>query len=255
MSKKGNVAIITGASSGMGREFVFQIAQGYPGIQEFWLIARREKRLEEVEQKLLGRKVKVLPLDLSREEEIERYQEILQKEKPKVRILVNAAGYGMIGKTNKMEYKDCTGMIDLNCRALTALTHITLPYLSQGSQIIQMASSAAFLPQPGFAVYAASKSYVLSFSRALGRELQDRGITVTAVCPGPVKTEFFEIAERYQSVKIYKKLSMVRADKVVHQALVDAKRGKTVSVYGGLMKGFHLLTKILPTDFLMMFVR
>ena len=123
------------------------------------------------------------------------------------------------------------------------------------SRIIQMASSAAFMPQPGFAVYAASKSYVLSLSRALGSELKERAITVTAVCPGPVKTEFFDIAETYENVKLYKKLTMAQVEKVVRQALVDAAAGKSVSVYGSLMKGFRLLTKFLPADFLMTFVR
>ena len=121
-------------------------------------------------------------------------------------------------------------------------------------QIIQMASSAAFMPQPGFAVYAASKSYVLSFSRALGCELKERDISVTAVCPGPVKTEFFDIAETYEAVRLYKKLTMAKADKVVYQALVDAKHGRSVSVYGPLMKGFRVLAKFLPADFMMMFV-
>ena len=145
-------------------------------------------------------------------------------------------------------------MVDINCRALTAVTHIVLPYITKKGQIIQMASSAAFMPQPGFAVYAASKSYVLSFSRALGCELKGRDISVTAVCPGPVKTEFFDIAETYEAVRLYKKLTMAKADKVVYQALVDAKHGRSVSVYGPLMKGFRVLAKFLPADFMMMFV-
>lgn len=255
MGKKGNVAIITGASSGMGREFAVQIAQNYPSIHEFWIIARRKERLEELQEKLLGRKVKILALDLSRQEGIDALEQALEKEQPRVRILVNAAGFGIIGKIGKMKEEDCTGMVDINCRALTAVTHITLPYMTKQGQIIQMASSAAFMPQPGFAVYAASKSYVLSFSRALGRELAGKGITVTAVCPGPVKTEFFDIAETYEAVKLYKKLTMARADKVVYQALVDAKHGRSVSVYGPLMKGFRILAKFLPVDFLMLFVR
>jgi short-subunit dehydrogenase len=255
MGKKNNVAIITGASSGMGREFALQIARRYSGIQEFWLIARRTERLQEVERKLSGKTVKLLSLDLGQQEDIEQFEQVLLEEKPQVKMLINAAGYGIIGHTDKMEYRDCTGMIDVNCRALTAITHITLPYLSRGSRIIQMASSAAFLPQPGFAVYAASKSYVLSFSKALGRELREREISVTAVCPGPVKTEFFEIAERYESVKLYKKMTMVSAGKVVHQALTDAAHGRSVSVYGGFIKVFRVLAQILPADFLMMFVR
>lgn len=255
MDKKNNVAIITGASSGIGREFALQIAHSYRNIQEFWLIARRRDRLEELEHKLLGRTVKVLELDLSKEEALESFQEVLQQEKPRVRMLVNAAGFGMIGKLDGMKYHDCVGMVDVNCRALTALTYMTLPYMPGQSRIIQMASSAAFMPQPGFAVYAASKSYVLSLSRALGSELRERGITVTAVCPGPVKTEFFDIAETYENVKLYKKLTMAQVEKVVRQALEDAAKGRSVSVYGALMKGFRLLAKFLPADFLMWFVR
>lgn len=255
MGKKGNVAIITGASSGMGREFAVQIAQNYPSIHEFWIVARRRERLEELQEKLLGRRVKILALDLSRQEGIDTLEKALAEEQPRVRILVNAAGFGIIGKIGKMKEEDCTGMVDTNCRALTAVTHITLPYMTEQGQIIQMASSAAFMPQPGFAVYAASKSYVLSFSRALGRELAGRCITVTAVCPGPVKTEFFDIAETYEAVKLYKKLTMARADRVVYQALVDAKHGRSVSVYGPLMKGFRILAKFLPVDFLMLFVK
>lgn len=133
MGKKGNVAIITGASSGMGREFAIQIAQFYPSIQEFWIIARRKERLEELQEKLLGRRVKILALDLGRQEDIDALKQTLEEEKPHVRILVNAAGFGMIGKVGKMKEKDCTGMVDINCRALTAVTHIVLPYYEKGA--------------------------------------------------------------------------------------------------------------------------
>lgn len=253
--KKGNVAIITGASSGMGREFALQIAQGYRSVEEIWLIARRRDRLESLEQQLLGRNVRLLPLDLTKEEDLEQFDLILQQEKPRIRVMVNAAGYGIIGEVRNMRLGDTVGMVDLNCRALTALTYMVLPYLSHGSNLIQMASSAAFMPQPKFAVYAASKSYVYSFSRALAREVESQGITVTAVCPGPVKTEFFDIAETYEAVKLYKKLTMARADKVVRRALLDAKHGRTVSVYGISMKAFRLLCKLLPREYMMNFVK
>ena len=111
-----------------------------------------------------------------------------------------------------MTVDDVTGMLNLNCRALAAITHISLPYMSGPSNIINLASSAAFLPQPSFAIYAASKSMVLSFSRALNRELEEKGITVTAVCPGPVKTEFFDVAQKYTKSKPYKMI--LRADPV-----------------------------------------
>lgn len=253
--RKGNVAIITGASSGIGREFALQIAQGYRSVEEIWLIARRRDRLENLQQQLLGRKVRIFTLDLTRQDELEQFDRILQQEKPHVRVMVNAAGYGIIGEVRSMSLQDTVGMIDLNCRALTVLTYMVLPYLSQGSNLIQMASSAAFMPQPKFAVYAASKSYVYSFSRALAREVADQGITVTVVCPGPVKTEFFDIAETYEQVKLYKKLTMAKADKVVRRALLDAKHGKTVSVYGVIMKAFRLLCKFFPRDYMVKFVK
>ena len=99
------------------------------------------------------------------------------------------------GGVRELSVSDQTEMAELNCTALTAVTSMVLPFMPNNSRILQFASSAAFLPQPGFAVYAATKAYVLSYSRALNRELKDRGISVTAICPGPVKTEFFDIAQ------------------------------------------------------------
>ncbi len=255
MKKKGNIAIITGASSGMGREFALQIAQGYRSVEEIWLVARRRDRLEALEKQLLGRKVRIFTLDLGTEEGLQELEEALEQEKPSIRILVNAAGYGLIGTVEDLSRQENTGMIDLNCHALTAITYMAIPYMRKNSNIIQLASSAAFMPQPKFAVYAASKSYVLSFSRALARELKSKDIYVTAVCPGPVKTEFFDKAETYEAVKLYKKLTMAKADKVVRQALLDAKHKKTVSVYGGIMKVFRGLCKVLPKDWLLGFVK
>ena len=118
---------------------------------------------------------------------------------------------------------------------------------------VSPASAAAFLPQPGFAVYAATKAYVLSYSRALGKELAGRGIKVTAVCPGPVDTEFFTLAEEHASAPVYKKLFMSKTEDVAARALADSRAGKTVSVYGGPMKLFRLLAKLVPTDLLLKF--
>lgn len=255
MKKKGNIAIITGASSGLGREFALQIAQGYRSVEEIWLVARRRDRMEALEKQLLGRRVRIFTLDLSKEEDLEKMEDILEQEKPSIRVVVNAAGYGLIGEMEELTRQENTGMIDVNCRALTALTYMVIPYMRKNSNIIQIASSAAFMPQPKFAVYAASKAYVLSFSRALARELKPKEIYVTAVCPGPVKTEFFDIAETYEAVKVYKKLTMARADKVVRRALLDAKHQRTVSVYGGIMKAFRILCKVVPKDWLLGFVK
>jgi len=147
-------------------------------------------------------------------------------------------------------------MIDVNCTALTAITNIILPYMNKKrSNIINIASSAAFLPQPSFAVYAATKSFVLSLSTALNKELSKTGIRVTAVCPGPVETEFFDIAEVHHCVKIYKKLVRAKAEDVVNIALLDAYSGSHISVYGITMKLFRIIAKILPHNLIIKFIK
>lgn len=252
------IAVITGASSGIGREFALQIAQKYKTVEEIWLIARRKDRLNEVKAEIKAvssKLVRILALDLTDETDIKFYRNLLERQDPSIRVLVNAAGYGIAGHFENMTVDDVAGMIDLNCKALAAITHISLPYMSGPSNIINLASSAAFLPQPSFAVYAASKSMVLSFSRALGRELEGRGITVTAVCPGPVKTEFFDVAQKYTKSKPYK--MVLRADpvKVVKLALFDAYYMSSVSVYSPLMKAFRIVCKYLPHSLLIKFMK
>ena len=160
--------------------------------------------------------------------------------------LANAAGFGKIGNVCDLPEKDQTGMVQVNCTALTAVTTMVLPFMPQNSRILQFASSAAFLPQPGFAVYAASKAYVLSYSRALNRELKSRKIFVTAVCPGPVRTEFFDIAQTTGEIPLYKKLVMADPGKVVAKAIRDSIAGREVSVYGIWMKVFWVLAKVFP---------
>lgn len=252
------VAIITGASSGIGREFALQIAQRYRTIDEIWLIARRKDRLAEVKTEInavSGKLVRILALDLTDETDIKFYRNLLERQAPSIRVLVNAAGYGIAGHFENMKVDDVTGMLNLNCRALAAITHISLPYMSGPSNIINLASSAAFLPQPSFAIYAASKSMVLSFSRALNRELEEKGITVTAVCPGPVKTEFFDVAQKYTKSKPYKMILRADPVKVVKKALFDAYYMSDISVYSPLMKAFRLVSKYLPHSLLIRFMK
>jgi len=239
------IAIVTGASSGMGREFIMQIADRFNGIGEIWAIARREERLEELSP-LVPVKVRSFAIDLTDDSKLMRLQDILAKEKPEVKWLINSAGYGKIGDVGTINIGDEMGMVELNCKALCAVTHMVLPYMSENSRIIQFSSAASFLPQPGFAIYAATKSFVLSYSRALNEELKKRGIYVTAVCPGPVKTEFFDIAETTGKIPLYKRVVMADPKKVVRLALRDSMMGRPVSVYGITMKFFRLLCKTVP---------
>lgn len=249
-----NIAVITGASSGLGREFVRQIDSMYTHLDEIWVIARRKERLLELSKEVIV-KLRILPYDLAEEEELKEFYKLLKKERPIIRMLVNSAGYGIIGKFTKSDWEESIGMIHLNCSVLTSITYHCLPYMRNNGRIIQIASSAAFLPQPKFAVYAATKSYVLSFSRALNKELKSRGIFVTAVCPGPVSTEFFHRAEKREKMALYKMLVMAKAPDVVRDAMNASLRRKDVTVYGMMMKLVAITAKMLPHKLLLSIFR
>ncbi len=240
-----NIAIVTGASSGMGREFVFQIANRYPKLDEIWVIARRKDRLLNLTKKVPVN-LRIFDMDLSDEKELKELECVLSDEKPNVRMLVNSAGFGFLADFTEEKWDTWGGMIDLNCKSLSRVTYMVLPYMKKGARIINLASSAAFVPQPGFNVYAAGKAYVLSFSRALHAELKKRQITVTAVCPGPVRTDFFKVADPNHSTRFFKKLIIAEPRNVVFKALDDARLNKDVSVYGNTMKIFCILCKVFP---------
>ncbi len=247
------IAIVTGASSGMGREMVYQLADRFGGLSEIWVIARRSDRLDDFDGKL-PLKIRKFAIDITNTESLKTLDTALKVVKPDVKILVNAAGCGRNGSIGEISPQDVRTMIRLNDEALTAVTELVLPYISGNSRIIQFASAAAFMPQPGFAVYAATKAYVLSYSRALAKELKSRKITVTAVCPGPVDTEMLEQLSKDSEQPAYKKLVTMKPETVVKTAISDSLMGKQVSVPGVMMKGFAVLCKVLPHDLLMGFI-
>lgn len=249
------IAVITGASSGMGRELALLLDQRIPNIQELWLIGRRRERLLSLERRI-RKKCRLLSMDLLEPSSFLSYERALEESGAEIVFLVNAAGFGKIGAVSRLSLSEQLAMIDLNLRSLTAFCRVSIPYLSGKSRIINFASAAAFLPQPDFSVYAAGKSYVLSFSEALDEELRGSGCRVCAVCPGPVKTEFFDVAERDgQSIAAYKILFMARPDRVARLALRDSVLGKKCSVYGYSMKLFRLLAKLLPHRFFFFLLR
>lgn len=246
MIRQRRIAVVTGASSGMGREFVRQIGYFYRDLDEIWVIARRKERLEQLREESRI-PLRVFGGDLTKKQVYKEYHTTLRELSPDVRMLVNGAGFGKSGTFAKIAVegkKLQTDMVDLNCRALTRMTEMTLPWMGMGSRILNLASAAAFCPQPGFAVYAATKSYVLSFSRALRAELRKRGIHVTAVCPGPVDTEFFAVSGELTDP--LKKLSLAKAPAVVHQALKDSRKKRPLSVYGTAMKAARAGAKLIP---------
>lgn len=249
-----NIVIITGASSGIGREFARRMDLSFDTIDEFWLVARSQDKLKELAN-TMRHETRLFTMDVTDNTQLEQLEKAVSDEKAVVRMLINCAGYGIMGDFSKMNRSDETGMIRLNCEALTNITHRMIPYMKRGSRIIQLASSAAFMPQINFAVYAATKSYVLSFSRALGQELRERGIYVTSVCPGPVDTPFFDIAEQHGKTLAIKKYTMVRADQVVKQALKDSLHKKPKSVYSLPIRGFELLAKLVPHELILLITR
>ncbi len=189
-------------------------------------------------------KIRTIAIDMTDEGKLARFAEMLMIRNAGISVLVNCAGAGIYGAFEKQSRDEVTQTIRLNVLALTQMTKFCLPYMRKGSKIIQLSSGSAFLPQADFAVYAASKAYVYSFSLALREELQKKGISVTTVCPGPVKTPFLDHAYgRYGEMNTLKKMTMAKPEKVVKKALQDCKKHKAVSVYGLPMKLLYGLTK------------
>jgi len=241
------IAVITGASSGMGREFVLQLSREKQ-FDEIWVIARRTDRLESLRDEVTT-PIRPLSLDLTRDESIETYRALLEAEKPEVSVLVNASGIGKFGTFSDMKLEDMNRMIDLNCKAYVAMTYATLPYLKEGSEVYQLDSLSSFQPVPYICVYGATKAFVLSFSRALNVELKKRGIRMMAVCPGWVKTEFFDHAVTDDTITYYNKF--FTPEEVITRALRDMKRGKDVSICGFSVRAQVFFTKLLPHKLVM----
>jgi len=237
------IIIVTGASSGLGRGFAEALG-ARKNVDEIWVIARRSDRLEELKNTILA-KVVPISLDLSYNDCIEKYRQLLADQNPEVVALVNAAGYGRFGEFENITLSDQMGMIDLNVAALTAVTYHTIPYLASGAEVYQIGSFSAFLPLPYVSVYAATKAYVVSFSRSLNVELAHRKIRVMAVCPKWVRTEFFDRAAEQPDVVTYYD-HFYTVDQVVKRALRDMKRGKDLSTCGVRARTEARLLKLLP---------
>ncbi len=236
------IAVVTGASSGMGRCFVEKLDK-LEKFDEIWVIARRRERLEAL-QESVSAKIRAIPLDLSKYESYEEYEKILKEHNPTVQVLVNASGFGIFGANADISLKEKLEMCDLNDKALVAITDLTLPYIPNGGQIYQLGSLSAFQPVPYIGVYAATKAFVLSYSRSLNVELKKRKIRVMAVCPGWVKTEFFDRAVTDDTITYYN--HYFTSEEVVNRAVKDMKKGKDVSVVGFDIRCQVLLTKLLP---------
>ena len=247
-----NVIIVTGASSGMGKEFLIQILDKEKDIDEIWAIARNESRLKEL-KKNISDLIVPLKLDLSNMEDLKKYKDKIEKEKPNVFILANCAGFGIFDHSENVDTDIKLNMIDLNVKAPVALIDYTLPYMKENSKIMNIASCAGFQPIPYINDYAATKSFLLSYSRALNRELKYKNIHVLAVTPYWTKTEFFDRAIDDKKKKVVINYNaMYEAKDVMSKAIKDLYNNKKdVSCYGFMNNFQKILTKILPHKLVM----
>ena len=244
------IAIVTGASSGMGKEFVLQL-KDYVQVDEVWAIARRTEALEKLEQES-GLKVRPISLDLCREESFRTVEQLLAEEKPDVKLLVNAAGFGKFGAYHKVSLVDDARMVDLNCKALLLMTRLVIPYMAPGSHILQLDSLSAFQPVPYITTYGATKAFVLSYSRAMNRELRSAGIRMMTMNPGWVKTEFFRHAFQTNEGEVQYFDRLYEAKDVVATGLKDLyKTKKDCSIHGFPVKFQVFLVKLVPHRFVM----
>ncbi len=234
------ITIITGANSGIGFEFARQLyGQEQSGTKEFWLIARNSEKTDESIKRIIdefgkkeGTTLRNIPLDISGRNGVVRFKETLESEEENgeygIETLVNNAGFGTYGEFAETPLEKEIDMVDLNCASLTGICGLCIPRMDRGSSIINVSSLAAFLPLGNFAVYAATKSYVLSFSVALAAELKDKGISVTALCPGSVSTNFANVASNGARKEV---LHGKSPEKVVSHCIKKARKGEKIVLW------------------------
>jgi short-subunit dehydrogenase len=252
---EGSNALITGASAGIGREFARQLAGR---ARSLVLVARRRERLEELRDELPKRdpnlSVYIRVTDLSDQSAVIDLCDWLEREKITIDLLINNAGLGDLGSFATSELQRVKEMLAVNVTALTLLTRLLLPGMiaRKRGAILNVSSSASFLPIAGFAVYAATKAYVTSFSEAIRAELHDTGITVTSLCPGPVHTEFTKVAHRNAASrkKSGPEFTHVSVETVVQEALEALERNKPLVIPGFVMKLAMLLVRLTPMPIL-----
>lgn len=247
------IAVITGASSGLGRQYVSEIAKKEKNIDEIWVIARRRERLTEL-QKLSSVRIRPVPMDLINPSSMRELSELYKRENPEIGILINAAGFGKIGNYQSVSCEESDRMIALNCRAAVDVTQLSLPYMKKEDRIIEICSTAGFQPFQFLAVYAASKAFLYRYTRALRVELFPRGIKVTAVCPYWIKdTEFIPTAEETSPekklIRHYPLASHVKS--VASISLANSRIGMPVSTPGIMCTLHRIVAKVIPSELLM----
>lgn len=246
-----NIAIITGASSGLGKEFVCAVNQRYSSLDEIWVVARREDRLNELKASL-GEKIRAVPADITNNQDVLKISNLLEETSAEVKLLINNAGFGKIGDFKDLPLNENAGMIRLNCEALTIVSATVLPFMKKGGKIINISSIASFAPNTRLAVYSSTKAFVMSLSRAMREELKPYGINVLSVCPGPMDTEFLSVANILKGTsRTFDTLPRVKPEKVAIGSLKASEKNKAVYTNHIFYKVYRVLGKLLPHSFVM----
>ncbi len=245
-------AIITGASSGLGREFALHISAAFPEIEQVWLIARRKDRLEFLITKIPG-KTKAVPLDLCSDEDLAVLEKKVSDECPEIEVLVNCAGCGFLSNVADCDAELLRRMADLNVKATTLVTRICLPYMTVGGHIINISSISSFCPNPRMTVYSATKAYITAFSLGLREELRNRKISVTAVCPGPMSTEFPDVGGITGNSQAFQLLPHCEPRKIAKKSYKAAKADKAVYTPTMIYKAYRVAAKLVPLRVLVKF--
>lgn len=234
------IAIVTGASGGMGQVFVRELAK--ETLDEIWIIGRSEQRLLALKNEF-GERIMPVCKDLTKNEDILSFSDLLKKQNPSVMWLVNNAGIARMAPSKEFSYSEIEQTIDLNCKAPAVLINICIPFMEKGAKILNISSASAFQPVPFINLYAATKAFERSYSRALNAELKSFGITVTAVCPSWVDTDMLSKEINGKKVRFP---GIAAPERVVKKALKDAKKGRDMSICSLYVKCQHLNVKLLP---------
>lgn len=239
------IGIITGASSGLGRELLKEAGKRFCDIDEFFIVARSREGLESAAAEA-NVPCRIIPLDLTQTQSVSVLAEAVKDAKAEVALLVNNSGCGYFGDFDVSEPARFETMIALNIRALTEVTHAVLPFMKKGATVLNVSSIASFCPNAGMTVYSSTKAYVTSFSRGLRYELKGRGINCCAVCPGPMDTAFLTRGDIKGKSRTFDILPYCKVSSVARGALRAASRGRAVYTPSAFYKFYRFLAKLLP---------
>jgi len=249
-----NIAIITGASSGLGMEFAKTIIEGSYEVDEVWLIARRKERLEQLANNYSDIKIRSIALDLSKTDSFLELDVLLRKENPNIKILINNAGFERAGRFEDMKQEDILNMIDLNIKGATLVNKSCFPFMKKGVYEVLTCSVSSFCPVPSQTVYSASKAYVKFMGRALRMEMKKNGVNILTLCPGNMNTKMNPKGQHAQS-EMVDKLPFLDLRVLTKKSLEKARKGHATYTPGMFYKMYGFVCKLLPTSWMLEIVK